>query len=358
MSQGQGLESLIPKQNPQNHGGDAGDNQPKENSLSQKEATFSLGSNFREALSNIQVSRPTEDSLPRRTPAAGEAVFQIEVEKITPNPHQPRRQFDEETLKELASSIREFGIIQPLVVSKLEKETESGQEVWYQLIAGERRLLAAKMAGLERVPVIIRELDEEKQGLELAIIENLQREDLNPIEAARAFSRLQDQFKLTQREIAARLGKSREGIANTMRLLNLPSHMQEALEKNQLSESQGRLLLAVTDIKSQDRLFEEILKNSLSVREIRSRIRTASPQNEETKPALAAVSPELHDFKDKLQTFLGAPVEVKQNGPSGKIIINFYSAEELKNIIAKVVADEGREQEHGEEPEDSSDFTV
>jgi ParB/RepB/Spo0J family partition protein len=151
-----------------------------------------------------------------------EAVFHIEVEKIKPNPQQPRRDFNQDAIKELAASIREFGILQPLVVTKVVKEVPTGTDVEYYLIAGERRLRAAKYLGLERVPAVIKNVDLEKERLELAIIENLQRENLNPVEMGRAFARLQDEFRLTQREIAARLGKSREAVANTMRLLDLP----------------------------------------------------------------------------------------------------------------------------------------
>src|SRR3989344_4719501 len=147
-----------------------------------------------------------------------DAIFQIEVERITSNPHQPRREFNEEALKELANSIREFGVLQPLVVSKIERETENGTSVEYELIAGERRLMASKLAGLRTVPAIVRSTSSDKEKLELAIIENIQRADLNPIETARAFAKLQDEFKLTQREIAARLGKSREAVANSVRL--------------------------------------------------------------------------------------------------------------------------------------------
>jgi len=265
-------------------------------------------------------------------------VFLIETDKISPNPYQPRRNFDEEALRELAASIREFGVIQPIIVTKIEKDTETGTQVEYQLIAGERRWRAAQMVGLERIPAIIKNVQLERDRLELAIIENLQRTDLNPIEIARAYARLQDEFNLTQREIAARLSKSREAIANSVRLLNLPSNIQEALAKNQISESQARLLLSVTDMMKQQSLFEELLKNNLSVRELKSRIKkineplTQSPAAEAT----ATADPETLELEKNLQEILGTKVKVEKRGTSGRIMIDFYSPEELEGILQKL----------------------
>lgn len=268
-------------------------------------------------------------------------VFLIETDKISPNPHQPRRDFDETALRELASSIREFGILQPLIVTKLEKETEMGTDVEYQLIAGERRWRAASLLGLERVPAIIRNTNLERDRLELAIIENVQREDLNPIESARAYAKLQDQFSLTQREIATRLGKSREAIANTIRLLNLPTPIQEAVSKNKISESQGRLLLSVNDPIQQQTLFDDLLKNNLSVRELRSRIaKTTKPASTETMPPAPSTTPENLYLQKQLEELLGAKVKVEKTGEAGKITIAFYSAEELQALIQKLTPTE------------------
>lgn len=265
-------------------------------------------------------------------------VFLIETDKISPNPQQPRRDFDEEALRELAASIREFGILQPLVVSKIEQVSEIGTQVQYQLIAGERRWRAAQMLGLERVPAIIRNVGLERERLELAIIENIQRADLNPIETARAYARLQDEFALTQREIASRMGKSREAIANTVRLLQLPTQIQEALSKGHLSESQGRLLLSVADLAQQQSLFEEIIKNNLSVRELKARIQRAkqSAMPPVETPTMPPADPETEQLKQQLEQALGAPVKVEKSGEAGKLIITFYSPEELRGIIEKL----------------------
>src|SRR3989344_2436305 len=184
---GRGLESLIPPQHSKNDDADE--------------------------------PRAVEISATRKIPEIDGPIFHIEVEKIKPNPHQPRKHFDETALRELSASIAEHGILQPLVVSKIETVTERGRDVEYQLIAGERRLLASKMLGLPRVPVIVKHTNEEREKLELAVVENLQRANLDPIETARAYAKLQDHFGLTQREVAVRLGKSREVVANAMRLL-------------------------------------------------------------------------------------------------------------------------------------------
>jgi ParB family chromosome partitioning protein len=266
-------------------------------------------------------------------------VFLIEVTQIKPNPNQPRRDFNEEQLRELANSIREFGVLQPIIVTKIERETPTGTEVEYLLIAGERRLMASKLAGLERIPAIIRNVSLDKERLELAIVENIQRVNLNPIESARAYSRLQDEFKLTQREIASRLGKSREVIANSMRLLGLPQAIQDAVAEGKLSESQARLLLMIEDIPKQQALFEEIIRNNLSVREVKSKI--AILKNEAEKAIsqagdTAPVDPETIALQRELEEALGAKVKVEKAGASGKITINFHSAEEMYGLVQRL----------------------
>lgn len=259
-----------------------------------------------------------------------ESIFQIEVEKIKPNPFQPRHEFNDEGLEEMAQSIREFGIIQPLVVSKIIKETETGTDVEYQLIAGERRLRAAKLAGLERVPAIVRKVDSNRVKLEMALIENLQRHNLNPVESAKAYSRLQDEFGLTQKEIAVRVGKSREVVANTMRLLNLPSYIQEALIQNKLNESQARTLLGIQSIEEQRRVFENILSKGLSVRAVRSEVQKTEP----------APDPEIAYWQKRLEEGLGMPVKILKQGGKGKVAIEFYSDEEWHGVLEKLLGPE------------------
>lgn len=275
-------------------------------------------------------------------PAEAGSIFHIEVDKITPNPSQPRRVFDEAALRDLAHSIREFGFLQPLVVSRIEKEMPEGIAISYQLIAGERRLMAAKMLGLITVPAIIRTVDLEQEKLELAILENIQREDLNPIETARAFARLQDEFRMTQREIAAKLGKSREVVANAVRLLDLPEYIRTAVEKNELSESHARLLLAITDPAAQQRLFDDILKNKLTTRDVRERVEqlgggsTGPRRGRPPKSAESPLPPELRAAQETLSSDFGAPVEIHKGAANGKITITFFSQEELENILHRL----------------------
>lgn len=275
-----------------------------------------------------------QNSRLRASASDGQAIFQIEVEKIKPNPHQPRKNFGEDSLRELAASIREVGILQPIVVTKVEKETSTGTDVEYILIAGERRFLAAKILGLERVPAIVRRVDFERERLEMAIIENLQRENLNPVETARAFSRLQDEFNLTQREIATRLGKSREAVANSVRLLDLPAYIQDSLAKGELSETHGRLLLSVADPASQKKLFDDIVLNKMTTRELKDRVR---PDKKES--SVQSLSPELVMLEHELTSKFKAPVKIEKHGPpagGGKITIRYYSDEELRGILEQL----------------------
>jgi len=275
-----------------------------------------------------------------------EPIFHIEVDKIKPNPYQPRKNFEPEALNELASSIREYGVLHPLVVTKIETTSSTGTEVEYLLISGERRLMASKLAGLERVPVIVKAAMSDRERLELAIIENIQRENLNPLETARAYVKLQEQFGLTQREIAIKVSKSRESVANTMRLLNLPTFAQDALSKGQINESQARLLLMVSDIKEQQAVFNDLVMNSLSVRELRNRIKRNPPTGGEKRADSISfdssslmrprIDPEITSLEEQLMEALGTKVKVQSEGEGGKLTINFYSKEELQGLIEKL----------------------
>ena len=247
---------------------------------------------------------------------------------------------------DLTNSIRELGIIQPLVVSRvLDKE---GVE-FFQLIAGERRLTAAKRAGLKTVPAIIKQIKEDRDNLELAIVENIQRADLNPIESARSYAKLQEEFGLTQREIAARMGKSRETIVNVMRLLTLPTYIQEAIGSRQISDSQGRLLLSVPDSQEQRGLFDDILANNLSVRDVKIRLTRMRSKDFTLNQVMAKnqfrnTTPEIAYLENKLQESLGTKVSVQLTNNGGKLLINFFSEDELKNIASRLI----QEDPHGE----------
>ena len=275
-------------------------------------------------------------------------VFLIETEKIKANPYQPRRDFDQEKLQELVESIREFGILQPLVVSKSIIQKENGQEVEYQVVAGERRLMAAKILGLERVPVIIKEITEEREKLEMAIVENLQRKNLNPLEEARAFARLSDEFKMPQREIALRIGKSREAIANTLRLLQLSPEAQKKLEEGLITESHARIILTFSDHSKQNELLEKIIANQLSVRETQELAQNMArslvgdiyfqtKRKRRSSTAKKEINPFLLEAARFLEEFLSTPVEVQPRGKSGgRIAIRFFDHDHLKEIIEKI----------------------
>jgi ParB family chromosome partitioning protein len=294
----------------------------------------------------------------RKTPSAPphESVYHIEVDKISPNPHQPRRDFNEAELQELAASIREFGVLQPLIVTKIERDMDYGTGVEYQLVAGERRLRAARLAGLPRVPAIVRATPTAKESLEMAVVENIQRADLNPIETARSYAKLQEQFGLTQREVAARMGKSREVVANALRLLNLPTAMQDAIAQNKMSESQGRILLAVSDPAQQQQIFEQVTTNNMSVRELRNTVARMQkpiiatpavapaalhtqapmpvPQGEFVR--LGAEQDEYQALARELQATLRAPVRIERAGNGGRVMIDIANEDDLRALILKI----------------------
>ena len=265
-----------------------------------------------------------------RSPWDGQALLEIDVNNIVPNEFQPRRIFNPEKLQELAESIKEHGIIQPMVVT----ERDDGK---YEILVGERRFRASKLAGLTKVPALVSPKINAEQKLEIALIENVQRAELNPIEEAKAYTRLQEEFKLTQREVGVRVGKSREAVANTMRLLSLPTEIQEAIAKQQISESQARLLLSVEDIPVQKQLFEDIIRNNLSVREVKIRVdahkRTRQPIPTETP---APPDPEALALQKELEAMLGAPVKVERTDGRAKIVIQCFSAEELDGLLARL----------------------
>ncbi|KKU09732.1 MAG: ParB-like protein partition protein [Parcubacteria group bacterium GW2011_GWB1_46_8] len=276
------------------------------------------------------------------------SIFYLEVDKIKPNPFQPRREFNEEALQDLANSIREFGILEPLIVTRIEEQTELGTQIGYELLAGERRLRAAKIVGLNTVPAIIKEQIEEREKLEIALIENLQREDINSIERAKAFSELADKFKLSQREIAYRVGKSREFVANTLRLLQLPFEIQKALEDGKISEGHGRVILTLDSLDDQRVLLGRIISYSLTVRqaeasakELKRQREPLSQPHDELSDMMAEFDPQTEQIKTKLEETLQARVMLKKKGEKGMIAINFNSSEELANILKRIIGEQG-----------------
>jgi ParB family chromosome partitioning protein len=261
-------------------------------------------------------------------------VFWIEVEKIKPNPMQPRKEFDEKKLADLAESIRQYGVLQPLIVTRKEYEVPTGRIVEYELIAGERRLEASKMAGLNQVPVIIREEPPEQVKLELALIENLQREDLNPIERAKAFKQLIENFKLKHHEVGSKIGKSREFVTNSLRILLLPEEIQEGLSKGLISEGHTRPLLMLSDQpEHQTLLYKEIIYKQLNVRETEKISRRISVERRKKELPLDA---ETKLVEENLSNALGTRVLIEKKGEKGKISIEFFSNEELSNLLGRI----------------------
>jgi len=248
----------------------------------------------------------------------------ISMNLIKPNSKQPRKIFDEEKLSSLAESIKEHGIIQPIVV----KSVNNG----YMIIAGERRWRAAKLAGLKEVPVIVMDLTD-KQVLEISLIENIQREDLNPIEEALAYRRLTQEFNLKQEELSIRIGKSRVAISNTLRLLNLDDRVQDYLKEGVITEGHGRALLAVANKNLQYELSQKIIDEELTVRDIEKIIKDINKDNttiEVNKP----INPYYNEIKEKLQNYFDTKVNInfKKNN-KGKIEIEYYSEEDLQRIL-------------------------
>lgn len=265
-----------------------------------------------------------------------DSIFWIDVDKIKPNPFQPRKEFDQLQLKSLADSIRQYGVLQALVVTRKEVEKEDGGiGVEYELIAGERRLRASKIAGLLQVPVLIKTGEEtDLMKLELAIIENLQREDLNPVDRAVAFKKLVDEFGFKHVTIGEKMGKSREYVTNSLRILQLPEDMLEAVKTGKITEGHTRPLLMLTDRpEEQMTLFKEIILRRMTVREAESIARHIALERARIKGDM--LDPITREAEEKLGRTLQTRVfiEKKNEGPGGRISITFFSNEELKNIL-------------------------
>ena len=265
------------------------------------------------------------------------AIFWIEIEKISPNPYQPRREFDPAALQSLAESIRMYGVLQPLVVTRKEVVHEgSGMSVEYELLSGERRLRASKLAGLTQVPALIRDGEESaREKLEIAIIENLQREDLNPVERARSFDRLIKEFSLKQADVAGKIGKSREYVANTLRILALPDEILTALEEGQISEGHTRPLLMLNDRPEEQLvLFKEIVAKKLTVREAESLSRRVATDKIRNKTKY--LDPTIIAMEKDFTESLGTRVRIEKGKEGGTLTIDFFSPDDLRTLLERL----------------------
>ncbi|OGZ16326.1 MAG: hypothetical protein A2494_04380 [Candidatus Lloydbacteria bacterium RIFOXYC12_FULL_46_25] len=265
------------------------------------------------------------------------AIFWIELEKIKPNPYQPRKEFDEAHLLDLSDSIRQYGVLQPLVVTRKETERpDGGMDVEYELIAGERRLRASKLAGVQRVPAIIQQgIIDPQLKLELAIIENLQREDLNPVDRARSFAQLANEFNLKHTEIAKKVGKSREYVSNSLRLLLLPEEILAALSEGKITEGHARPLMMLGDRKEEQlTLYKEILFKKLTVREAEQIARHIAHDKVRKK---LPPDPEMERIERELAESLGTRVSIERRQVGGgKLVIDFFSSDDLRMLLDKV----------------------
>ncbi|PIY96704.1 MAG: chromosome partitioning protein ParB [Candidatus Kerfeldbacteria bacterium CG_4_10_14_0_8_um_filter_42_10] len=273
----------------------------------------------------IPIKKETIISTAELAKTEAERIREVPVTQIQTNPMQPRQHFDHHSEEDLVNSIKEHGIIQPLVVTK----TDQG----YQLIAGERRLRAAKLLELATVPVILRNASQQ-QKLEVSLIENIQRQDLNPIEEAQAYRRLMDEFSLTQEQLANRIGKNRATIANTIRVLELPEEVQNALIDRKITIGHAKVLLSLDNPKDQTSTFKKILRGNLNIQETTRIIKRIQPSGEKTIDFV------LQEKEEKLRAVLSTKVNIEKRGNKGKIVIAFYSPEEMDSIIKKILGND------------------
>lgn len=265
------------------------------------------------------ISSPAIDSI-----RGDKYIVEVDINQVIANPHQPRMQFDDDKLENLAQSIKIHGIIQPLIATR--------KENYYEIIAGERRFQAAHKIGLKKVPVIVREADE-LQKLELAIVENVQRHDLNPIEEGIAYQKLSDEFQMGQEEIAMKIGKSRSLVANKVRLLSLPIEIQKGLVEGKITEGHAKAILSIENSEKQRALYELILKNNLTVRQIEDKSREVSVRSHKR---VFSIDPQMKQLENRLVEILGTKVKISKAGDGGKIVIEYYSKEDLEVLLEKL----------------------
>jgi ParB family transcriptional regulator, chromosome partitioning protein len=267
---------------------------------------------------------------------APSSLKRVSLEAIEPNPHQPRTMFDQSALQELADSIRELGLIQPLIVQQLSQQ-DITQPARYRIITGERRWRAAKLAGLVEVDVIIKEASPQEM-LELALVENIQRADLNPLEEAQAYRQLADEFGMTQERIAERVGRSRVSVTNSMRLLRLPEEIKEGLLAGKIQEGHAIVLLMLDTAEEQKLAYHALVKRQLSVRQTEELVRrlhaTTQPRTQVNQR-----SPEIESLEQQLRDALGTKVELYHSRKGGKVVIYYYSDEELDTIYDRLTVD-------------------
>jgi len=271
-----------------------------------------------------QETKPVKSEVVPIIQSENQGVLEIALDMVLPNPDQPRKHFDHQALEELTNSIKEHGILQPLVVMP------AGKDGKHILIAGERRLRASELAGLKTVPVIVRKVDEHER-MALAIVENVQRHDLNPVEEAMAYQRLMDEFNITQDEVAKRVGKSRSSIANALRILVLPQEVQKAVKEGKISMGHAKVLASLDSASEQADYAKQVLENKLTVRDLEQATKVS---RKASRPSTSGrFDPVREAQEEMLRERLGTKVVIKKTGEKGQIQINFYSLEELQRLL-------------------------
>jgi ParB family chromosome partitioning protein len=290
-----------------------------------------ISSQLETTLEQVDITQETfgpTENLSEQVSYTDSSIQEIEIAKVVPNPFQPRKVFNQEALQELANSIKEHGVIQPIVVT----QTREG----YELVVGERRFRASQLAGLQKIPAIVKQTLQDQTKLEVALIENIQRQELNAIEEAQAFQRLIDKFNLTQEQVAQKVGKSRPSVANTLRLLNLPAEIQRAIVEGKISEGHGRAILSLPDIEKQLLMYKQVLEQGLNVRQVEAKVRELVQRR---KMDAAMPDPKLIAIESELRGKLGTQVKIQRQGRGGKITIEFFSDEDLNEIIHRIAED-------------------
>ncbi|HQB18409.1 MAG TPA: ParB/RepB/Spo0J family partition protein [Candidatus Pacearchaeota archaeon] len=281
---------------------------------------------------------PKKDSSINEERVRKDFIFWIETEKIKPNPYQPRKEFDEDSLQSLADSIKKYGILQPIIVNKIEKKNEKGISCEYQIVAGERRWRAAKMLGLKQIPAIIKE-QTNRERLEVALIENIQRKNLNPIDKAEAFNQLKKEFGLLDREIAKISGSSREAVTNTLRILGLPEEAKVALRNGVISEGHAKALLGAKEAKLINELLEEVISNGYSVRETERRVKERNAGAMAKKPEIKkSVKNGVDEFLEKKvkQVLNLDDIKIEKKRSFIRLSFDFSSEDEINQWLKKL----------------------
>ena len=283
-----------------------------------------LGRGLSDLLQVVEIDSAKASAKDEAAPVETQAgcVMYVDINDIKPNENQPRKVFDEAKIEELANSISSYGLIQPIILRKAEKG--------FEIVAGERRWRAARKANLSKVPCIMKELSDE-ENMVISIIENMQREDLNPIEEAEALSQMIQRFGFSQEEVAKSVGKSRSYVTNSLRLLKLPKKIMDFVQSGQISSGHAKMLIGVEDEKKQMLLAEKVVKEEISVREIEKLVKDVA--NPKKKPEKKAKRPEISAIEDELKQILGTKVNIKQSGRKGKLEIEYYNREELERLI-------------------------